>query len=286
MLRALTRHYPLYSGCGRIAALPLLARPLTGRGNQWVKLRDGPEILTPVDDWVGRALYYFGDLDRKLSWICRRLLREGDTMLDIGANIGVMSLVGRHYVGRTGAVHSFEPQPRLCRLLRESAMRNGFTNMTVHACALGEKDATLELRVPDSNLGAASLTRSLDDYVEVERVPVPVKQTSAYLHSLNLGPIRLIKMDVEGHEAQVLEGGLDYFGKNRPDAIIFELNDHRVRFDSQPVISFLSALGYEFLSIPRAIFRMRLRPVDSENYGHDILALASDRRDDLMTRLR
>jgi FkbM family methyltransferase len=241
----------------------------------WTRLRAGPEILVPLD-WVGRALFYFGDLDPKLSWLCRRLLRQGDTMLDIGANIGVMSLIARGLVGPAGSVHAIEPQPHLVELLRESANRNGFENLHVHQCALGAQDQTLELAVPDYNGGAASLIRSLSEYKRVARIPVAVKHTSTFLDSLNLGRIRLMKIDVEGFEPQVIAGGLRYFETHRPDSIVFELNDHSMAFFEQPVVRLLQTMDYEFLNIPKARLRMRLEPLvrQDQPYGHDILAIA------------
>ncbi len=197
-------------------------------------------------------------------------------MLDIGANIGVMSLIARGLVGAAGTVHAIEPQPRFVELLRVSASRNKFENLYVHQCALGSQDQTLDLPVPDSNGGAASFIRSLSAYKVITRVPVAVKHTSTYLDSLCLPRIRLIKIDVEGFEPQVIEGGMRYFETHRPDSIVFELNDHSVRFFEQPVVRLLQSIDYAFLNIPKARLRMRLEPLSREDqpYGHDILAIA------------
>jgi len=277
LIRTFAHLYPLYSGYGQIANLKPFVRVSAHVPSPcWTRLRAGPEILVPLDDWVGRALFYIGDLDPKLSWLCRRLLRQGDTMLDIGANIGVMSLIARELVGPAGAVHAIEPQPRLVEMLRESANRNKFENLYVHQCALGREDQTLDLAVPHYNGGAASLIRSLSEYKRVTRVPVAVKHTSTYLDSLNLDRIRLMKIDVEGFEAQVIEGGMRYFEAHRPDSIVFELNDHSVTFFEQPVVRLLQTIDYEFLNIPKVRLRMRLEPLVREDqaYGHDILAIA------------
>lgn len=289
ILRTLAHRYPLYSGYGRIANLSLF-RHATGNdpAPRWAELKAGPKILTPLDDWVGRALFYFGDLDPKLSWICERILRPGDTMLDVGANIGVMSLIGRQLVGPTGTVHAFEPQPNLVKLLRESIIENCYTNLHIHQCALGSEDAMLDLTIPDSNLGAASLARPLTEYKRTIKLPVAVHQTSAYLSSLGLSHIRLIKMDVEGYEPEVIRGALPYFRDNLPDTIVFELNDHSVPFFEQPVVKLLQSIAYSFLSVPKALWRMHVKPITShdQSYEHDIIAVAKGPDyEDVMCRL-
>lgn len=51
----------------------------------WAKAHGGHWVAAPLDDYVGRAVFYTGELDRKITWICSRVVREGDTVLDIGA---------------------------------------------------------------------------------------------------------------------------------------------------------------------------------------------------------
>jgi FkbM family methyltransferase len=231
-------------------------------------------MLAPLDDFVGRSLYYFGDLDPKLTWICRALLRPGDTVLDVGANLGLVTLIARALVGETGCVHAFEPQPDLAELVRRSALENRFREIRVHAVALGRAAATLNLFVPLGNRGAASLTRIHSEIGS--SIEVPVVDTSEYLEALELGAIRLLKMDVEGHEEHVLRGGARFFERNKPHAIISELNDAPGRLDQHPVVRALQELDYELWKIPRALTRPRIEPIDgtSDSLSHDILAIA------------
>src|SRR5438067_1424811 len=114
------RLYPLFSGCGALANLPLLRRLAPPAGTVTTDLRDGSRIRVRPGDYIGRAVFFFGDLDPKLRWVFSRVLRPGDAALDIGANCGVMSLFAARLVGPAGQVHAFEPQPDLAALLRES----------------------------------------------------------------------------------------------------------------------------------------------------------------------
>ena len=69
---------------------------------------------------------------------------------------------------------------------------------------------------------------------------------------------RLVKIDVEGFEAEVLRGGRELFERHPPDAIVFEVNQRLPAGVVAPAPQVLHEMGYTFLSIPRCLFRMRL----------------------------
>ncbi|HEY9601561.1 MAG TPA: FkbM family methyltransferase [Allocoleopsis sp.] len=273
----LTRLYPLYSGCGTFANKPFIQK-LAGTNNEsvWSQVPGG-EILVPLNDYVGRAAFYVGDLDRKITWICAQIVRPGDTVLDIGANIGMVTLWLSTLVGKSGKVHAFEPNPKLQKMLEETLNHNQVSNVCLHPVALGAEQGSLELRIPRVNAGAASLIRN-GDLIDCDVVEVPVRTLSEIVEEEGIKSIRLIKIDVEGFEAEVLKGGQDVLGTIRPEAILFELNERlegAVR--DQPVIKILSDFGYGFFSIPRCLFRMHLEYFDPNTSnaltGNDFLAV-------------
>ena len=219
-------------------------------------------------------MYYFGDLDPKLSWLCRKILRRGDTAIDIGANLGVVAVIMASVVGSSGTVHAFEPQPDLASLIVRSAELNAFDHLHVHCVALGNQDDCLELCIPHGNSGSASLIRR-DNKGTTKAVPV--KESGPYLEGLGVGAIRLIKIDVEGFEDSIFSGAASYLRKNPPDAIIFESNDYSIDFVDQLVTKTLSSLGYSFIEIQKSFSRVHLRRIDLKNprprYSHDIIAV-------------
>ena len=96
------------------------------------------------------------DLDKR---VFLRLVREGDVVFDVGANLGLYTLLFSHRTGRTGQVHAFEPAPPtfqalLCNLDREGRFRNVVAN----GVAVGAAAGTASLYLPGDDHGQASLT--------------------------------------------------------------------------------------------------------------------------------
>jgi FkbM family methyltransferase len=264
LVAAFTRRYPLLSGRGTLANSRVF-KSITGAPGdvRWAPVPGG-DLLAPLDDYVGRAAYFTGDLDAKLTAICRRFVRPGDVALDIGANLGVITLLLSRLVGPSGRVHAFEPQPRMVELLRRSLERNERRNVMVHDVALGARDAEMALTLCEGNAGAASLVRS----VGAKTLRVPVRTLPAYLVAEKR--VRFVKIDVEGYELEVLEGARPWIEVSPPDVILFESND-----DDDRVFRMLGEMRYRLYALERKLTRLRLRRYRPETpkMGHDFLAV-------------
>jgi FkbM family methyltransferase len=284
IVRGVTRWYPLYSGATGISHL----RPLV----HWTRhdevvvttLRDGTRLKVKLNDFIGRTIYYVGDYDRKITWLCRQFLRPGDCMLDIGANMGVVAAYAARRVGPAGVVHAFEPQPNLAAWLKESAALNGFKHLHVHQIALSDRDGSLPFYVASST----SATASLDDAAAPgkQAITVRVCHTGSYLAELNLPAIRLLKLDVENHELAVLSGARAFFEKNPPEVIAFESHPQGVpAFLERPLVRLLREMDYRLFQIPKAFFRMYLKDVSdgAVDRGFDFVAIHP--RSDALKRL-
>lgn len=284
---AFTRLYPLYSGCGTVGNHPWLEK-IAGRSSErvWAGVTGG-KIIAPLNDHVGRAAFYCGDLDPKVTWVCRQLIQKGDTVLDIGANIGVTTVAMASMVGANGRVHSFEPNPELQLMLKQVIEKNRFNNVTLHSMALGPAESQMQLNVPRANAGMGSLVRhgSGDDAVYT----VPVRRLSDIVAQEKISSIRLIKIDVEGFEADVFNGAQEVLRDIKPEAILFELNQEKGALGEQAVVRILHEAGYEFLSIPQCKTRMRLESIDLTRPlprgGNDYLALRPGATRDRMAKL-
>ncbi|MBM4032640.1 MAG: FkbM family methyltransferase [Planctomycetes bacterium] len=277
LVKLLIRSYPLYRGGVRLADMSWPRRLTDEERLVLTRLRHGPHILVYLNDYCGRALYYWGDTDRKITWLCQRLLRPGDCLLDIGANYGEVGLFAGQSVGPSGQVHIFEPQPKLAECIRVSAELNGYRHVYTHAVALSDRDGEADLVIPRGCSCRGSLSTSGR---EGDRVRVPLRRAGPYLAQLGLPHIRILKLDVEHHEEQVLAGAWDFLAANTPAAIIFESHDDGQPFSERGAVRKLSELGYRFFQIrQKPLFRVQLKELrgnGSVESGYDFVGLSSD----------
>lgn len=168
----------------------------------------------------------------------RRYLRPGDILIDVGANIGTLSIIGALTVGPTGRVFAVEAHPRTSAFLRGNIALNGLTNIEVLLCALGIRTGTARLtdrRSDDQN------RMTTDGGVEV-----PLRR----LDDLRLpeGEISLLKIDVEGYEMPVLEGGAGVL--ERTQCVYFESWDRHFStfgYSTGDVLALLAGAGFTCL---------------------------------------
>ena len=253
-----------------------------------------------LDDVEGKCIDLLGEWDPRISWICRKVLRPGDTFVDIGANFGLVSLVGAKAVGPTGQAHSFEPQPDLAMMLRNSSAMNGLGQLTVHEVALSDEDGVMTLQVPEGHSGSASLRRGGDvsppGDAPGKSVRVQVRKGSEYFRQQGIGQVRIMKIDVEGHEDAVLAGLEPTFRDQPPSAVIFESNawfegtgqgkaSTDFPFADLSTVQFFARHRYRFYAISRSLLKVNLVGIDGRTNGHppvsDILAIHESKVDEI-----
>ena len=179
-----------------------------------------------LDNFVDWSVFHYDGYARHelllLRDIVRALARPGvplPTFFDVGANIGNHAL----FMALHGcSVHAFEPfAPVRAALLVKIAANPGL-DIRVHDFALGEEDATLAFAPPSgANPGTGSFA---PDETRVGTLELPVRQGDAAFAELALPPIGILKIDVEGFEAQVLAGLSARLTCDRP-VILFELSE-------------------------------------------------------------
>jgi FkbM family methyltransferase len=168
------------------------------------------------------------------------VIRHGNTVLDIGAHKGGYTYWMVRSVGNTGKVIAFEPQEKGARLLR-----NLFRSRNVHVVtqALSNKAGKQEFYVsPQQNY--LSYEASLENkYDHAEKTVVDTTTIDIYCHDNSIIP-SFIKIDVEGHEKEVIEGGMETITKHRP-VLLIEIEERHVgREKMEEIFSEMISLGY------------------------------------------
>ena len=265
-----TRFYPFLSGCGTLANARFLKK-MSGTQTScgWAKLHNGLKVFVPFDDYIGRAIYFVGDLDRKVSTAINRLARQGDTVIDIGANLGLITMQLTKLVGENGKVFAFEHNPHMLDCLKQTIEKNAAKNIKLFPFALGDFDTELSLHVPDdNNNGRATLTNNVI-HENPKIISVPVKKLSDVTESHYIQKVRLLKIDVEGFEIQVFEGGKDWLSENPPDYILLESNGSNGKEVSDNAMLFLESFGYEIYALNKTMLKLSLHSCDASYASHD-----------------
>jgi len=194
---------------------------------------------------------YTGGYEMDIVDVMKKVLKEGDTFIDVGANIGYISSVAAGFVGKTGEVHSFEPVPEYFYRLKNMADLNSDYKIKVNQCALGEKCGQENIKISNlNNIGWNTMVPNfLKDGKKVKEIlKIPVIRLDKYIKDKALMNISLIKIDVEGFEFPVLMGLSDYFieSKHRP-IIICEINPFAcslLGYELGGLSDFMNSYGY------------------------------------------
>jgi len=165
---------------------------------------------------TGIYLSTTGSYEPMSSKLMVSLLSSGDTVIDVGANIGYFSHLASQVVGESGKIIAFEPDQSVIPLLYENIQLNNAKNITVETVALSDHTGEAYLQAETVHLGHAHLAQSGQ--------PVKLVQLADYLKANNLRP-KLIKMDIEGAEVQALKG----LGIIRDCHLIIEVNKESLR---------------------------------------------------------
>jgi FkbM family methyltransferase len=218
---------------------PLLASSRSGR--ERFEIRD-------FHEYVQRNIYFLGYYEFWETRLVQELLRPGDTFVDVGANLGWFTLLAARCVGAAGRVFAFEPSPDVYEHLRENLRLNGSHNVTAEQLALFNRGGVALLsHSRPRHSGTASLFNKDPLAREVEVVTL-----DEYRSRLQIGAIRLIKIDVEGAEMEVLLGGQRTFAERVCECILIEVDEdhlHRRGLRSSDLLGQLRDWGYRLFRI-------------------------------------
>ena len=279
----LCRLYPLKSGCGTLANSKFMKWTENNKAtDEWVNVIGG-RALVPNNDYVGRSMKYFGDIDPKVSAIVDKCVAPDDVCLDIGANLGLVSLRISERVGPSGVVHAFEPQPRMQSYIQRTINENKIENIRLHKIALGEEKGTLPLSIPKENAGAASLAGKHAD--DAENIEVPVHRLTDLMEELGVGSVSFIKIDVEGFEPLVIKGGLDFLREAKPNVIVLEEHGTIQNGIFPESLQLLRDLEYDIYAMPKTYFNVTLEAKIEEFLCHDYVAVSVAAPEKVRSRL-
>ena len=201
------------------------------------KCRYGLMIYNSKDIWVGRSLETYGEFSESEVQVFRDILKPGDVVLDIGANIGCHTLAFSRLVGPQGLILAYEPERLNFHTLCGNIALNNIHNIHCYQKAVGSYSGFIHVPELDLdktvNFGGLSLT---EDYSAGVSYQVPLLK----IDDIALPKVNLIKMDIEGMEKLALEGLTDTINRLKP---ILYLEDDREE-KSKELVDFVKSMDY------------------------------------------
>ena len=253
------------------------------------------KLTIPVSDFDGsfyvslrlsehmqRRIFWLGYYNLQMVPYIRSKLGPGMVFLDIGANIGEISMVAAKCVGDKGCVIAFEPISSISDILELNITRNnlsqvvversGISNVVSSGIPIYKSCGQEQFEEENDGLGTIVCTES-------NRVPVEYISTTTidyYIEAHEFKRIDLIKIDVEGAELQCLMGASNTLHRFKPDLIV-EVQDSTANaagYEARDILEYLAQFGYNFYRFER---NGKTLPIDPASLGsvQNVLCIAA-----------
>ncbi|MEP7340417.1 MAG: FkbM family methyltransferase [Acidobacteriota bacterium] len=215
-------------------------------------------------DSIFCRMVYFWDFEIETRQFLKSILSPGDVFLDVGANVGLFSLIAARCVGANGQVHAFEPVGKTYERLVDNVKVNRLINVTCHRLALSDKDGEAVMTIATdghdawNSLGKPYMGDSFDSETIITRT------LDSFLDEYSLlNKVKAIKVDVEGWEAYVLAGGMKTLSSAQAPLIIVEFTEEAAALANSScstVYDNLKQLGYQMFRLNDGIANFELLP--------------------------
>jgi FkbM family methyltransferase len=198
-----------------------------------VDAKRGRFLVFDNDMYVGRSLIELGEFSEEQAELFEKVLRPEAVVVEIGANIGALTVV---LAKRVSKVHAFEPQRRVYNVLCANMALNECDNVDCYRMGAGDKRELMEIPMLDfscesNNYGCFSIDSPLIEDGITDQVPmIPV----------NI-PCDFLKIDVEGYEANVLRGSAEMIRECKP--VLYVENDREKKSDE--LLTIVHEFGYK-----------------------------------------
>ncbi|MCX7642882.1 MAG: FkbM family methyltransferase [Armatimonadetes bacterium] len=198
-------------------------------------------LVSGTDEGIGRELAFYRVHEPTVTKLLPGFVRLGDTVLDIGANIGYYTMLLSQLVGGRGTVIAVEPHPDNVRLLELNLRLNRVTNVKVMPVAVSDEVGTAEMFVSDgSNWHSLHPTERTGQ----RKIVVPTMTIDTIVAQLERS-VDLIRMDIEGWETKALSGAEGTLKRDRPTLVVEVHPSYLQKEEVQQFLFWLQSLGYE-----------------------------------------
>lgn len=235
------------------------------------QLENGLTIV--INPLLHGALFANGEFgyERNVVALLKDFLIKGSIFFDVGANVGIFSLLAANIVGDSGHVYAFEPEPNNIDCFRKSLERNHTDNVTLLAFAVGDRDGTMTF---DRKGGAFSgrLVARAGSADSSRKMKVEVHALDSLVSRSVCAPPTFCKIDVEGGEGDVLLGSKEVLQEHRPIMLV-EMHDDNPD-GMRLAYEVMNAFEYDLFSVDRIGSGGAREPLDAQSrHTRHVLAL-------------
>lgn len=176
------------------------------------------QISPHKDNGIDRALHFFGTYERGTLHFMKKYLKDNQTFVDLGANIGVHAMFASKLVGQEGRVIAFEPSANTRKILLENVQLNHCINIEVLSYAIGNSEEYVVLyKAANETKGEVSLLEPVN--FNTQTAQTEIVSLSKLDSVLNNERVDMLKIDIEGFELKALKGA-HHLIKQKPILII------------------------------------------------------------------
>lgn len=186
-----------------------------------------PMRIHRYDTGISKELAVYRTHEPNTTELLKSMIGDRMVIVDIGANIGYYTLLFGHAVGPSGRVIAIEPEPENYRLLHGNVRESLLKNITLLNYAVGSKDTISKLFVANqSNVHTlVGRGKQKSKYVKVQE-----KMLDSIVREVGASRVDLVRMDVEGYEAEIIKGAVETLSRYKP-IVIMEVHFHLVGHD-------------------------------------------------------
>ena len=242
-----------------------------------VEAWDGTRYHVDTRSFLEWRLFVYGDYEGYVQRAMRAYLRPGDVVLDCGANVGIHACALARVVSPGGLVIAVEPVAELAERLERNRELNALDNVVLvrKAASAAAGEAPMFVASPDvANQGQGSLHRR-PELLAATRT-VAVDSVDGILREHGVRALRLIKIDVEGHELGVLQGARESVVRWRP-YVFFEYDRDAYEAAGTRWADVAELVAGEYGYELRELTRKRVRPLDHDEPSEQCMVIASPR---------
>jgi FkbM family methyltransferase len=227
-------------------------------------------------DSILSKLIYCNEFEKSERCFVSDLLRPGDIFIDIGANIGLFSLVAASCVGEKGRVLSIEPAETTYQRLCDNIKLNHFLNAKAYNIALSDVAGEASFNLIGNGYDAWSSFGTPSNERPFSSCLVKCDTWDKFARENDLiGKISLMKIDVEGWESRVLGGAINTLNREDAPVLLVEFSDLMARLaDSscKTLYHMLEKFGYEMFSYDEKLKKINREPIREEYPYLNIIA--------------